>query len=214
MPASPYTPERLRAAVESSRTLSEALTRLGVDPKNTSRRKYLRARLGSLGIATRHLEREGTRWSREELEAAVAASTSLYGVLRCLGLDEVGGQHTHIGRRVRALGISTAHFAPPARAEGAQVRKRRGTSADEVLVELEPGRNRRVPGRQLKRALAEIGVHEQCALCGMEPYWQGRPLALEVDHSDGDWRNNRRENLRPLCPNCHATTDTYRRRHR
>jgi predicted HNH restriction endonuclease len=48
----------------------------------------------------------------------------------------------------------------------------------------------------------------------MEPYWQGRALALEVDHVDGDWRNNRRENLRLLCPNCHSTTGTYRGRRR
>lgn len=210
MPASPYTGERLSDVVESSRTLSETLAKLGVDPKNASRRKYLRARLRSLGVDTSHFEREGTRWSREDLEAAVSASTSMCGVLRFLGLDAVGGRHAHISRRVRALGISTAHFTEPARAEGT-VRKR---SPEQVLVELGPHQTKRVPGAQLKRALGGIGVPEQCALCGVEPSWQGLPLALEVDHADGDWRDNRRENLRLLCPNCHSTTDTYRRRRR
>ncbi|CAG6393361.1 HNH endonuclease [Streptomyces cocklensis] len=209
MPASPYTKERLSEAVASSRTLSEAMVKLGVDPKNASRRKYLRSRLRALQIGTSHLEREGTRWSRDDLAAAVSASTSMYGVLRFLGLDAVGGQHTHISRRVRALGISTAHFTASHRVPGG-VRKR----AAEVLVELNPHRSRRVPGAQLKRALRDAGVRERCALCGMEPYWQGRALALEVDHVDGDWRNNRRENLRLLCPNCHSTTDTYRGRRR
>ncbi|MFE7013123.1 HNH endonuclease [Streptomyces sp. NPDC057651] len=40
----------------------------------------------------------------------------------------------------------------------------------------------------------------------------GKPLRLEVDHLSGDWWDNRAENLRLLCPNCHAVTDTYRGR--
>lgn len=212
MSASPYTRERLSAAIASARTLTEALTALGVDPANAARRKYLRARIRTLRIDTSHLEREGIRWSREELEAAVSASTSMCEVLRRLGLDVLGGQHTHISRRVRALGISTAHFTGRASQRGAQ-RVRKGRPAAELLVECVDLPNR-IPGARLRQALSESGVPERCALCGTEPSWQGRPLPLEVDHVDGNWRNNRRENLRLLCPNCHSTTDTYRRRRR
>ena len=35
-------------------------------------------------------------------------------------------------------------------------------------------------------------------------------IALEIDHIDGDNRNNEISNLRYLCPNCHALTETYR----
>ena len=44
--------------------------------------------------------------------------------------------------------------------------------------------------------------------------WQGVPIPLELDHRDGDHRNNSRTNLRILCPNCHALTDTYKGRNR
>ncbi|WP_373303605.1 HNH endonuclease [Streptomyces cinnamoneus] len=57
--------------------------------------------------------------------------------------------------------------------------------------------------------MLKLGVAERCSLCGIAPERQGRPLPLEVDHADGNRRNHRIENLRLLCPNCHAITDTW-----
>ncbi|WP_103532501.1 HNH endonuclease signature motif containing protein [Streptomyces sp. SM11] len=203
---SPYTRERLAEAALSSRTLSEALTKLGVDPKSSTRR-YLLDRMRKLGVDTRHFEREGVRWTEEVLQAAVASSTTMCEVLRRLGLEVVGGQHTHISRRVKALGIDTSHFSAPART-GA-VRRRR---PEELLVDQSQNLARRIPGEQLKRAMIALGATERCALCGTGRTWRDRPLPLEVDHIDGNWRNNQPQNLRLLCPNCHSTTDTYRGR--
>jgi hypothetical protein len=206
MPISPYTRERLAEAVASSRTLSEALRKLGVDPKSSSRR-YIRERMKRMRIDTSHFEREGPRWTKEVLEAAVATSTNMCEVLRRLGLEVVGGHHTHISRRVRAFGIDTSHFKPPSRAG-----EKRRRAPEDLLVEQEPGRARRLPSDRLKQAMTALGCVERCALCGTSPTWRGRRLPLEVDHLDGNWRNNRIENLRLLCPNCHSTTDTYRGR--
>lgn len=53
----------------------------------------------------------------------------------------------------------------------------------------------------------------RCERCGLET-WQGEKIVLEMDHTDGDKKNNKEENLKLLCPNCHSLTPTWRRRKR
>lgn len=48
----------------------------------------------------------------------------------------------------------------------------------------------------------------KCLIC-KNFEWLGKPLKLQIDHIDGNNRNNMRENLRALCPNCHSNTETY-----
>ncbi|WP_329299908.1 HNH endonuclease [Streptomyces sp. NBC_00659] len=212
MPVSPYTKERLAEAARTSRTLSEALGKLGVDP-GSSRRHYIRGRMKKLGVNTSHFERDGVKWTREILEPVVAVSVSVNDVVRRLGLDPVGGHHSNIARRIKACGIDTSHFTPAVRTERMRYNQRRRT-AEEILAKDASADARRIPGQRLKRAMRELGVGERCALCDTEPVWLGETLPLEVDHIDGNWRDNRVENLRFLCPNCHSTTDSYRGRGR
>lgn len=42
--------------------------------------------------------------------------------------------------------------------------------------------------------------------------WRGKPLTLELEHKDGNKKNNERSNLEAICPNCHSLTDTWRGR--
>jgi 5-methylcytosine-specific restriction endonuclease McrA len=60
-----------------------------------------------------------------------------------------------------------------------------------------------------KRVLREHLIEERCAICGLGPEWQGRPLALHLDHIDGNGKNHTETNLRFLCPNCHQQTTTW-----
>ncbi len=53
--------------------------------------------------------------------------------------------------------------------------------------------------------------NNKCAKCGwgeINPYTRNIPL--EVEHIDGNYKNNVEENLILLCPNCHSLTSTYK----
>lgn len=112
-----------------------------------------------------------------------------------------GGSHTHISSRIRKFGIDTAHFTGQAGNAG-KTSPHKKTAAD-ILV-LSPESTARSKTVQLRRALLEIGRLEICEECGSGPEYNLKPLTLEIDHVNGNFRDNRAYNLRFLCPNCHS----------
>lgn len=64
-------------------------------------------------------------------------------------------------------------------------------------------------GYKLRRDTVLKEQSYKCLHCEINN-WQGKVINLEIDHIDGDHRNNKRENLRGLCPNCHSQTETFR----
>ncbi|MEU3447451.1 HNH endonuclease [Streptomyces thermolilacinus] len=200
-----YTPELLAEAARRTSDWDAAVRWCGGTPTPGSRR-YLRKRMAEAGVDTSHFPTGWARHTEETLREAVARSTSVKDVLRRLGVSPVGGNHAHISRRIAALGIDTSHFSTTGRPAPCG-------SPGPVLALRSPDGGR-VPGRRLRRELLKVGVPDRCAMCGTGPEWNGKPLRLEVDHVNGDWWDNRPGNLRLLCPNCHAVTDTYRGRGR
>ena len=60
----------------------------------------------------------------------------------------------------------------------------------------------------LKIKLVEDGIKlHECELCGTKE-WMGKSVPIELDHIDGNHYNNDLQNLRIVCPNCHAQLDT------
>ncbi|MFI7013645.1 HNH endonuclease [Streptomyces sp. NPDC050164] len=142
----------------------------------------------------------------EELRVAVAESVSIAEVLRRLGRPDSGTQREHLRRWIDEEQLTTEHFLGQAHQRGKRG-PALGRRPEEILVKHDGERRTRTV--VLRRALHEMGIAEECADCGIGPEWLGKPMTLEVDHINGDWSDDRLENLRLLCPNCHAVTSTW-----
>jgi hypothetical protein len=117
-----------------------------------------------------------------------------------MGRALVGTNYTYVRRRVRDLGLNTAHWK--GRAHGTT---RTGILLESLLVEKSAGSRGSIKRRLLRAGL----LQDKCFVCGLPPEWHGRPLVLHLDHKNGVRDDYRLQNLRLVCPNCHSQTETY-----
>ncbi|MER6557745.1 HNH endonuclease [Streptomyces sp. NPDC001027] len=209
-----YPEELLREAAAHAHSIHEMLEYMGFPPSD-SPYGYIRKQLDRFGIDTSHFL-GGRRYGsgappRDELAPAVEAATSLAGVLAALGQSDTGAARARVKRGIEEYGLSAAHFTGQGHFRGTRSPHRKPSA--EILVLLMPG-SPRTKTLLLRRALDDLGVPHVCDECGIGDTWQGRRLVLEIDHVNGDRLDNRRKNLRYLCPSCHSQTRSFANRRR
>lgn len=154
-----------------------------------------------------------SKYNKETIEELVRDCSNWSEAIRKLGLSVTGGTHRHLKARAIALGVDTSHFtgarwnkgltqdSHPAIAVGAAK-----TRIPDDRVFCENGAT--LSGDKLTKRLLRLGWKYMCSDCGINE-WRGKPLTLHLDHINGHHTDNRFENLRFLCPNCHQQTDTW-----
>jgi hypothetical protein len=147
------------------------------------------------------------KWDEQQLREAVKVSTSWSGVMRHLGLAVAGNSVKVVQALVNELGLNVSHFKGHGWSKGmfGMPSPPQTISLKEILVE----QSRYTSSKDLKRRLFKSGLKEKrCERCS-NIEWMGQEIPLQLDHINGIRSDNRIENLRILCPNCHALTPTW-----
>jgi hypothetical protein len=200
----------LSDAARGATSQAQVLMRLGLRPGGATYAALWRAAQAK-GVSIPDRRGYGTRTqpasfrrTDAEVRAAFTGAKSVADVLRRLGLVPRGDNYRVIKNRLLTLGLDASELSGQRWARGAGLPR---TSLAEVLV-----RGRPCSGPSLAKRLIVAGLLPRaCSSCHLVE-WQGQPIPLELDHINGEHDDNRLENLRLLCPNCHALTDTYRGR--
>ena len=202
-------PDELSAAFRQARSVADLARRLGL-PVSVRTRRFLAGKLEEHGLCAADLGHQRREFDPVQLGSVAARCRSLADMMRAMSLD--ASDSANFRRLRRALsgnGVDTSHFVRSSWAEPDSRPVRRFDPGKVLRYDEEPRRTR---SDLLRRAMIASGVPEVCRDCGLDGTWRGRRLTLEVDHVNSDFRDNRLENLRFLCPNCHALTDGYCRR--
>jgi len=141
--------------------------------------------------------------TKEQIQEAVNNSLSMRQLLTILGIANRGGNYKTMYKRLGALDIDISHFTGKMHSKGKKLPLKR--PIEDYLSNSQP-----IGSFRLKNRLIREGILEhKCSCCNLTE-WLGAPIPIELDHINGNSDDNSLENLRLLCPNCHALTETYR----
>lgn len=149
-------------------------------------------------------------WTDEQLASAVKESKSIRNILLLLGLVPAGGNYVQIQNRIKILKLSTEHFTGKGWNVKGKFRPNPAQPLEKLLVVDSAAQSHLLK----KRLFAEGLKSPMCEICG----WCARSIdgrvPVELDHINGNHFDNRIENLRILCPNCHSLQTTHRGRNK
>jgi len=142
-------------------------------------------------------------YTDKEFIKIVQGSQSISEVIITMSLVPAGGNYSTFHARVKRLNLKIDHFVGNAWSKGRTLGPRRPI---EDYLNNVCG----ISSYDLKKRLLSESIFEyKCSKC-RRIEWNNQPIPIELDHINGNHKDNTLSNLRLLCPNCHAQTDTYR----
>lgn len=150
------------------------------------------------------MENKIYKLSDEQFVELLKKSSTISEVLFKLGYTVKGNSwgYSQVKRRMDDLNLDYSVFK--GKSAVIKATKLNNVKKEDILKE-----NCRHQRTVLRRYVIKNNlIPYKCAICGCTE-WQGKTLSLELDHINGVNNDNRLENLRFLCPNCHSQTSTY-----
>lgn len=147
-------------------------------------------------------------YTEEQFREAYMGSETIAEVLRKLNLTTYGSSYESVKNTAKELGLTSDHLLGNSYKNNRKITSKPKKPLEEILVVSET-----VPmmGNLKKRLLREGLLKPYCYSedCSVGSEWLGKTIVLHMDHINGNRCDNRLENLRMLCPNCHSQTDTF-----
>lgn len=141
----------------------------------------------------------------ENFAKIISESYSLAEALRKCDLKPRGGNYRIIKKRIKELDLDISHFTGCGHAKG-----KKNSYAKEIPIEKSFVKDGSLSSSSLNKKIRKYNLKPYiCEKCGNKGEHMGKSLSLHLDHINGINNDNRLENLRFLCPNCHSQTSTY-----
>jgi hypothetical protein len=140
----------------------------------------------------------------EEFISAIKNSQSISQALLTLNLEAKGGNYKVFHKRAKNLNCDLSHFTGQGHLKNKTHNWAKETPIEEAFVS-----GGGLSTSNLKKKILKYNLKPyHCDKCSIS-LWLDKPLSLHLDHINGCNTDNRLENLRFLCPNCHSQTETY-----
>ena len=159
------------------------------------------------------------KYTDEQVKEAFENAISLSDAYRRLrgweeGVYIHGGAVDHFKKRALSIGIDLSKVYEKRRKDNEihlqKIRINRTITKDDFIKDFLKPDGKFIITHKLKLQLFKFNIKkEQCEKCNNQGIWNNEPLSLQLDHINGNKKDNRLENLRILCPNCHSQTKTY-----
>lgn len=148
-----------------------------------------------------------TKWNQKDVTKWFKSCISKREILSKMGLVPCGGNYKTLTEYLLKYDLNEKELLGQAHLRGKSRNSKHKKSLDKILI-----KESYYSSVALKnRLIQELNWESVCSVCGLDT-WNGKRIPIELDHQNGDNRDNRLENLRLICPNCHAQTKNYKGR--
>lgn len=192
--------EDIKIAIEKTSSKRQAIALLKCNPKLGENFHSLNLVIAQHNIDVGHYD---PFHKYKKISSVVQKSYSLVDIAKNIGLvsDDATKINARICRNIQKFikenNLDVSHFRHSSKGGFGFTR-----TDDEVFSKDSPACQTTVKKRYIEK------VKYECVICSISS-WQGSKISLQLDHIDGDNKNNLMSNLRLLCPNCHSQTETF-----